>query len=85
MFADEGKASNAACYSIDDGSIKSPRGPFAFGWEHNAPVVHPNDCKELSALRGGVSLPEPNCTEADRCSPLIDCDYPNSWSIDMPS
>ncbi|KAL8455571.1 hypothetical protein Emag_000700 [Eimeria magna] len=69
----------------DDGSPKAQRGAVVFGWEHSAPLVHPSDCKETSSLRSGVSFPEPNCSHADICSPLVDCDYPNSWSIDMPS
>ncbi|KAL8447071.1 hypothetical protein Emed_004659 [Eimeria media] len=69
----------------DDGSPKAQRGAVVFGWEHSAPLMHPSDCKETSSLRSGVSFPEPNCSQADICSPLVDCDYPNSWSIDMPS
>ncbi|KAL8274851.1 hypothetical protein Esti_001203 [Eimeria stiedai] len=74
-----------AGFKQDCGSPKAQRGAVVFGWEHSAPLVHPSDCKETSALRSGVSFPEPNCSHADVCSPLVDCDYPNSWSIDMPS
>ncbi|OEH79437.1 PA14 domain-containing protein [Cyclospora cayetanensis] len=71
--------------ATDDGSPKARRGAFVFGWEHKAPLFHPGDCKESSSIKSGVSFPEPNCSAADHCSPFVDCDYPNSWSIDMPS
>ncbi|XP_026193447.1 uncharacterized protein LOC34622979 [Cyclospora cayetanensis] len=74
-----------AGFKQDDGSPKARRGAFVFGWEHKAPLFHPGDCKESSSIKSGVSFPEPNCSAADHCSPFVDCDYPNSWSIDMPS
>ncbi|PFH33369.1 PA14 domain-containing protein [Besnoitia besnoiti] len=71
-------------YSLDDGSPKAAHGSFYYGWDHQAPVVNPRLCGS-GAGGGGVSFSEPNCSEADKCNSLVDCEYPNSWSIDMPS
>ncbi|ESS33462.1 PA14 domain-containing protein [Toxoplasma gondii VEG] len=74
-----------AGYVLDDGSAKAAHGSFFYGWDHETVPVNPKLCRQESSMTGGVSFPEPNCSEADKCSSLVDCNYPNSWSIDMPS
>ncbi|CBZ50759.1 hypothetical protein NCLIV_038340 [Neospora caninum Liverpool] len=72
-------------YSLDDGSPKTAHGSFFYGWDHETVPVNPKLCRHESSMAGGVTFPEPKCSEMDKCNSLVDCNYPNSWSIDMPS
>lgn len=74
-------------FVTDDGSPVSRRGSFMFGWEHTAPVMDPDQCNngKTDSLHAGVSFPEPRCGKLEECDPLVDCRYPNFWSIEMPS